>query len=78
MADASGEAQVKYSVEESSNVVIRVINPKLQEVTRIELNNQAPKEYLKALKLSHLPPGKYLAIVRDERKVLRRYRLMKK
>ena len=78
VVDATGEAQVKYNVEATCNVVIRVINPKLQEVTRIELNNQAPKEYLKALKLSHLPPGKYLAIVRDERKVLRRYRLVKK
>lgn len=79
MADAtSGEAQIKYSVEESCNVVIRVINPKLQEVTRVELSNQSPREYLKALKLSHLPPGKYLAIVKGDRKVLRRYRLVKK
>ena len=79
VADAtSGEAQIKYSVEETSNVVIRVINTKLQEVTRIELNNQTPKEYLKSLKISHLPPGKYLAIVKGDRKVLQRYRLVKK
>ncbi len=78
MADAAGDAQVKYNVEAPSNVVIRVINPKLQEVTRIELTNQTPKEYLKSLKLSHLPAGKYLAIIRDDRKVLRRYRLVKK
>ncbi|MBK9014225.1 MAG: metallophosphoesterase family protein [Saprospiraceae bacterium] len=79
VADATtGEAQIKYNVEESCNVVIRVINPKLQEVTRIELTNQTPKEYLKTLKISHLPPGKYLAIVKGDRKVLRRYRLVKK
>ncbi len=74
----TGEAQIKYSVESPSNVVIRVINPKLQEVTRIELSNQAPKDYLKPLKLGHLPPGKYLAIVREDKKLLRRYRLVKK
>jgi acid phosphatase type 7 len=79
LADAaSGEAQIKYNVEETSNVVIRVVNLKLQEVTRVELTNQTPKEYLKALKISHLPPGKYLAIVKGDRKVLRRYRLVKK
>lgn len=75
---ATGEAQIKYNLEEPSNVVIRVINPKLQEVTRVELNNQSPKEYLKALKMSHLPPGRYLAIVKGDKKVLRRFRLMKK
>lgn len=79
VADATtGEAQIKYNVEESCNVVIRVINPKLQEVTRIELNNQTPKEYLKSVKINHLPPGKYLAIVKGDRKVLRRYRVVKK
>ncbi len=75
---ASGEAQIKYNLEETSNVVIRVINHKLQEVTRVELTNQTPKEYLKSLKINHLPPGKYLAIVKGDRKVLRRYRLVKK
>lgn len=78
VVDATGEAQVKYMLEEPCNVVIRVINGKLQEVTRVELRNQSPKEYLKALKMSHLPPGKYLAIVKDDRKILRRYRLVKK
>jgi len=79
VADAtSGDAQIKYTVEEPCNVVIRVINLKLQEVTRIELNNQSPKEYLKSLKMSHLPPGKYLAVVKGDKKVLRRYRLVKK
>jgi hypothetical protein len=70
--------QLKYTVEEPCSVVIRVLNPKLQEMTRLELGSQSPKEYLKALKISHLPPGKYLAIVKGDKKVLRRYRLMKK
>jgi len=76
--EKTGDVQLKYTVEEPCNVVIRVLNPKLQEMTRLELGSQAPKEYLKALKISHLPPGKYLAIVKGDKKVLRRYRLMKK
>ncbi len=76
--EATGHAQIKYTVVDQSKVVIRVINPKFQEVTRIELDNQAPREYLKTLKLKHLPPGKYLAIVKGDRKVLSRYRLVKK
>jgi hypothetical protein len=74
----TGEAQIKYNLEETSNVVIRIINPKLQEVTRLELNNQTPREYLKAVKMNHLPPGRYLAIVKGDKKVLRRFRVVKK
>lgn len=75
---ASGEATIKYHLASEGNVVIRVINTKLQEVTRIELQKQPAKEYLKSLKMSHLPAGKYLAIVKLDRQVVRRFRLMKK
>ena len=79
MADEkTGDAQLKYTVEEPCEVVIRVLNARLQEVTRLELGSQSPKEYLKSLKVSHLQPGKYLAIVKGDKKVLRRYRLVKK
>lgn len=74
----SGEATVKYELADQSNILIKIINQKLQEVTRVELKNQPPKEYLRSLKLGYLPPGKYLAIVRDDRKILQRYRLVKR
>lgn len=79
MADEkTGDAQLKYTVDKPCDIIIRVLNPRLQEVTRLELSNQTPKEYLKSLKISHLPPGKYLAIVKGDSKVLRRFRLVKK
>jgi hypothetical protein len=79
VADGStGDAMIKYQVQRQGNIVIRVINQKSQEVTRIELRNQPPKEYLKPIKTGHLPSGKYLAIVKDESGVLQRYRLLKK
>lgn len=74
----SEEAVIKYELMEQSNVVIKIIDQRIQEVTRIELKNQPPKEYLRHLKMGHLPPGRYLAIVRDEKRVLQRYRLLKR
>jgi hypothetical protein len=76
--NASGEVKLKYNVEQEGAVVIRLINLRLQEVIRLELPNQTPGEYLKALKINHLPAGRYLAVVKGNKKVLRRYRLLKK
>lgn len=76
--DASGDLLLKYNVEEPGNVVIRLINLRLQEVTRLEIPNQAPGEYLKTIKTSHLKPGRYLAIVKGNRKILRRFRVTKR
>ncbi len=79
MPDAvSGDVVVKYTVDHPCNVVIRIVNTKFQEVSRLEIPNQEPGEYLKSLKTNHLKPGKYLAIVKGNRKVLRRYRVVKR
>lgn len=78
MPDASGDLALKYTVEDRCNVVIRIINPKLQEVSRLEIPNQEPGEHLKSLKTNHLKPGRYLAIVKANQKVLRRYRVVKR
>ncbi len=74
----SGEAVIKYELFEQGDVLIRILDLERQEVSRLELKNQLAKEHLQALKLGHLPSGKYLAIIRDERKILKRYRLWKK
>ncbi len=79
MPDAvSGDVVVKYTVDHPCNVVIRIVNTKFQEVSRLEIPNQEPGEHLKSLKTNHLKPGKYLAIVKGNRKVLRRYRVVKR
>ena len=79
MADpSSGDIKVKYELGDKSNVEIRVINKKMQEVSKIELTNQPSGEYLKTVRTSHLPGGHYLAIVKENGKLLRRYRVMKK
>jgi acid phosphatase type 7 len=75
---ASGDVALKYSVDDNCDVVIRIVNAKHQEVSRLEIPNQNPGEYLKTLKTNHLKPGKYLAIVKGDHKVLRRYRVIKR
>lgn len=76
--ESNGDLVLKYTVEDPGNVVIRIINLRLQEVSRVEIPNQEPGEHLKTLKTTHLKPGRYLAIVKDDRKILRRYRVMKR
>ncbi len=79
MADAaSGDVKVKYALSNKSNVVIRIINKKLQEVSKIELSNQPSGEYLKTVRTGHLPKGSYLAIVKEDGRVVRRYQVLKK
>ena len=75
---ASGDVALKYTVDAHCDVVIRIVNLKFQEVSRLEIPNQEPGEYLKTLKTNHLKPGRYLAIVKGNWTVLRRYRVMKR
>ncbi len=74
----SGDVKVKYELEVKSNVVIRIINKKGQEVSRIELSNQPSGEYLKTLRTNHLPAGNYLAIIKENGRVVKRYRVTKR
>jgi hypothetical protein len=75
---ATGEVKLKYDLESPGIVVIRLINLKLKEVTRIEISHQQSGEYLKSLQMSQLPPGRYLAVIKENKKVLKRYRVVKK
>lgn len=79
MCDASSEiVKMKYDLEEQCDVVIRIVNREKQEVSRIELVNQTPNTYLKDLQTGHLAAGRYLAIVKANGRVVKRYRIMKK
>lgn len=75
---ASGDVKVKYELMNKCNVEIRVINKKMQEVSKVELSNQPSGEYLKTLRTSHLPKGSYLAIVKENGRVVKRYRVSKR
>lgn len=79
MSDASSESvKMKYEVAEKCNVVIRIIDREKKEISRIELANQSPDTYLKNIQTGHLAAGRYLAIVKANGRVVKRYRIMKK
>ncbi|MEO1260927.1 MAG: fibronectin type III domain-containing protein [Bacteroidota bacterium] len=75
---SSGDVKVKYALGIKCNVEIRLINRKLQEVSKIELTNQPSGEYLKTLRTSHLPRGNYLAIVKENGRIVKRYQVEKR
>lgn len=78
--DQSGEVNVKFTVVQHCDVVIRVINLDKREVLRTEIDHQRPGEYLKSIWVDKLPRGRYLIIIRDEtnKRLLRRFRLIKR
>lgn len=73
----SGELALKFALDERGPVVVRLVNTDLKEVFRKELDEHEPGEYLKRFAVGHLAPGRYLAIIKDSRKILRRYRVVK-
>lgn len=75
---SNGNVKVKYALANKCNVEIRLINKKKQEVSKIELSNQPSGEYLKTVRTSHLPKGNYLAIVKEDGRVVKRYRVAKR
>jgi Purple acid Phosphatase, N-terminal domain/Calcineurin-like phosphoesterase len=81
MADVnSGDVMVKYTVVDQADVVIRLIDLRRKEVIRLEIPRQKQGEYLKAVQMRKVPPGRYLVIVRDKthRRLLRRFRVLKR
>jgi hypothetical protein len=74
----SGQLAIKYALQEIGSVTIRLVNPSREEVLRMEMSDQAPGEHLKTFEVNHLKPGRYLAIVKNQQKVLRRYRVIKR
>ena len=75
--ESSGVVRVKYTLEQTSDVVILLIDPKRSEVSRIPFREQKPGPYLKSLDMTRISPGRYLIIVRVNNRVLQRYRVIK-
>ncbi|TAK40712.1 MAG: metallophosphoesterase family protein [Saprospiraceae bacterium] len=76
----SGDVMVKYAVVNQCDVEIRLIDIRLKEVIRLEIPRQRQGEYLKAVEMRKVPPGHYLAIVKDKnnQRLLRRFRVLKR
>ncbi len=71
-----GKLAIHYKLNYYGNVTVVLINRKLKEITRAKLTNQKPGVYNKTLDLSKVAPGRYLLIIRNNKKIVQRYRVV--
>ncbi len=62
----SGLLRVKYSLQNPDDVVIRLINPSNEVMTKSEYKNQKAGNYLQSIDMNKLPKGTYLLIIKTE------------
>lgn len=72
-----GSLVIKYDLEKNADVLLILINPKLQELARLNYPQQAPGPYTRSINLSKAPPGKYLMLVKANGKPIAQFRVEK-
>jgi len=75
--EQTGKVQFGYRLYDPCTVTIQLLNIKFGEVSAINLANQAPEKYLKAMDITDVPAGRYLLLVRANGEVIRRFRVVK-
>ncbi len=75
--DAKGVIGFKYVLDELSNVAIRLLDPKMNAFASYDLPSQKAGDYAKAFNISTAPKGKYLLLVRGNKKVVTRFFVVK-
>ena len=78
MPEPGGLLRVAFELPRTSNVHIRMINPRRMEVTSINMPNLESGLHVKSIDTSLIPPGQYLLVVRANGKPLRRFRVLKR
>jgi len=68
----------KYSLDNNANLFVRVINPALGIVYKETVPNHPQGDYLKSINFATLPKGRFLLIVRANRKVILRQMIINK
>lgn len=71
--DINGNVHIDYSLSETAQVQIILINSRMQEMARLEYPGQIPGPYKKSLDLSKAPSGEYNLIVKANNKLNRRF-----
>ena len=74
LADASGQARIRFDVPQGGPVRVRVLNNQFAEVRVQELSRLAPGTHMKAVLLNNLPRGLYYLEVETAGEVYSRYR----
>ena len=75
--DAKGVIGFQYVLNEPANVSIRLHDPKMNAVSSYDIPNQKEGNYAKAFSVSTLPRGRYLLIVRGNKKLVHRFLVVK-
>ncbi|MEZ4984283.1 MAG: hypothetical protein R2795_04470 [Saprospiraceae bacterium] len=74
--DANGNLDVTYVLTELCQVQLILINTdSMQEMARLEFNNQPPGPHKKSIDLSRAPAGKYMLVVKNNGRLNKRYAL---
>ncbi|PTM09129.1 MAG: hypothetical protein DA408_19110 [Bacteroidetes bacterium] len=73
--DANGNVNIEYTLTENAQVQLILISSSMQEMARLEYNNQTPGPYQKSLDLSKAPSGTYSLVVKANGKLTRNYSL---
>lgn len=73
----AGDLKVAYHIDKPARIAIVLINPKFQEMTRLEVNHLRPGQYSKVINLNNVPNGKYMIVIKANKELLRRYRVLK-
>ena len=74
----SHDILIKYSLKKPANVAILLLNPKMQAAARMGFENQNPGAYSKTFDLKDVPNGRYLLVIKANRQVIRRFRVVKR
>lgn len=78
MTDKQNRLQIKYNLPQKSSVRYQIFDVNRREVFSNYLSNQIPKNYLKSLDLSELPNGRYVLVIKANRKEIERYQVIKR
>ncbi len=78
LTDKQDRLQIKYNLAKASNVRYQIFDVNRREVFSNYLSNQAPKNYLKSLDLGELPNGRYVLVIKANRKEIERYQVIKR
>lgn len=76
-ASPEGKIRFGYSIDEQSNLEFSMYNSNHVEVLKTALPTQAPGKYERNFEMKNLPPGKYFFIIRANKKVIQKYRILK-
>ncbi|MEM1121983.1 MAG: T9SS type A sorting domain-containing protein, partial [Bacteroidota bacterium] len=78
LTNPRGQLQIKYALSSASNVKYQLFDVNRREVFSNYLANQSAGNYLKLLDLGRLPSGRYVLVIRANKKEIERYQVIKR